>query len=327
MKSNKAKIMALAASAALVAMLGLAACGGGSSSSSASASASASASTSASASASASAAASASASASASAAAASSSASASSAGVVDNVDTSKMLAYMGVSDQEETFYWAIDDASDEGILAVLDPKTGRYASFVGPITSPSETQLTITDKSTGDSLTFEVTAADADGNMVIDMGEQGKAILAPCKIEEVAQALAIIAENGTEVNPASASASASASSANTANWECYMGMSTANEAYYLAMDANSTEGILVILNDKGNYLSFVGPIVISDNQMQITDETTGDKFGFELKSGDGEGKVILDAGEAAGEVTLEKCTFEEVAEALAKIDANGKAVN
>lgn len=240
---------------------------------------------------------------------------------------------MGASDKGELFYWAVDDTNNEGILAVLDPATGKYASFVGPITSPSDTQITITDESTGMSLTFELIAADKDGNMVIDMGEQGKAVLAACSIDEVLEALKTIAANGTEVNPASSGAAAtsasseaaSASSVDTSGMEAYMGMSSANEAYYFAIDTNASEGILVIMNQSGQYLSFVGPIAVSGNSMKITDTTTGDSFGFEVTAADN-GGVILDAGNA-GQIAMAQCSIDEVVQALSAIGAQGTAVN
>ena len=289
MKSSKTKILALAASAALVAMLGLATTGSS---------------------------------------------------AAGDVNTANMLAYMGASDKGELFYWAVDDTNNEGILAVLDPATGKYASFVGPITSPSDTQITISDESTGMSLTFELIAADKDGNMVIDMGEQGKAVLAACSIDEVLEALKTIAANGTEVNPASSgaaatsasseaasasSAAASASSVDTSGMEAYMGMSSANEAYYFAIDTNASEGILVIMNQSGQYLSFVGPIAVSGNSMKITDTTTGDSFGFEVTAADN-GGVILDAGNA-GQIAMAQCSIDEVVQALSAIGAQGTAVN
>lgn len=240
---------------------------------------------------------------------------------------------MGASDKGELFYWAVDDTNNEGILAVLDPATGKYASFVGPIASPSDTQITITDESTGMSLTFELIAADKDGNMVIDMGEQGKAVLAACSIDEVLEALKTIAANGTEVNPASSGAAAtsasseaaSASSVDTSGMEAYMGMSSANEAYYFAIDTNASEGILVIMNQSGQYLSFVGPIAVSGNSMKITDKTTGDSFGFEVTAADN-GGVILDAGNA-GQIAMAQCSIDEVVQALSAISAQGTAVN
>ena len=184
MKNSKTKFLTIAASAALVAMLGLAACGGSSSSAS-SASASAS-----SASASASSASASTASASAESASASSaeasSAAASSAASSDKVDVSSWTdAWMGVSDKGETFYYAESPDGTQGAMLVYDPSTNKYVSYVGSTSQPAEHYVRITDIQSGNALQFEVTAADEAGNVVIDLGELGKAVLAKCDISEV----------------------------------------------------------------------------------------------------------------------------------------------
>jgi membrane peptidoglycan carboxypeptidase len=94
---------------------------------------------------------------------------------------------MGVSDKGETFYYAESADGTQGAMVVLDPSTGQYASFVGEVTNPQEGYVSIADFKTGNTLTFEITAADKEGDVVIDMGEQGKAVLATCTIDEVMQ--------------------------------------------------------------------------------------------------------------------------------------------
>ena len=91
------------------------------------------------------------------------------------------------------------------------------------------------------------------------------------------------------------------------------------------MDAQATYGILVILNEDGNYLSFVGPMTSDFTTFSIVDETTNDSFTFEMTDADG-GAYLFDAGDA-GQIVIAPVPVEEVFEALAEIDAKGTAVN
>ena len=109
-----------------------------------------------------------------------------------------MTAYMGASNLGETFYYAESPDGTEGVMVVLDPETNNYVSFVGPVSNPSSTQVTITDESTGNTLTFEVTAAEGNA-IAIDLGEQGSAVLAECSPQEVIEAFATINEYSNAV--------------------------------------------------------------------------------------------------------------------------------
>jgi hypothetical protein len=208
MKNAKSKFLALLACAALAAMLGLTACGGGSAASSSAASSSA---------------ASSSASESASTAAESSAAESSAAeeeateseateseateseateadAAATTVDVSEFEnAWMGVSDKSETFYYAESADGAKGAMVVLDPASGNYVSFVGAVSTPQEGYVTIEDETTGNSLTFEVSAADEEGNVLVDLGEQGNAILAKCDLSELQQAFQTINDNANAV--------------------------------------------------------------------------------------------------------------------------------
>lgn len=185
------KLLVLAASAALVASLGLVACGGGSSIASSSAASAASESGSA---------------AAVEASSESAEAAESGAGAEASegtsaeatVDVSQMSAWMGASDLGETFYYAESADGTQGVMVVMD-EDGNYVSFVGDVTNPQENYVTITDFQTGNSLTFEVTAADEEGNVAVDLGEQGKAVLASCSIDEVMNALQAIDTYGNAI--------------------------------------------------------------------------------------------------------------------------------
>ena len=191
MINTKSKFLAIAASAALVAMLGLVACGGGSSSASSASANSASASSAAASSeaASSEAAASeeaASEEAASSEAAASEEASSAAADSGEKVDISSWTnAWMGVSDKGETFYYAESPDGSQGAMVVYDPSTNNYVSFVGNTSTPQDGYVRIDDIQSGNALQFEVTAADKEGDVVIDLGDQGNAVLAKCEISEV----------------------------------------------------------------------------------------------------------------------------------------------
>lgn len=204
---TKTKFLAIAASAALVAMLGLAACGGGSSSASSAAS-SASASSAASSAASASAAAESSAASESAAAeseaaeseaAESAEATSAAAASTEKVDVSSWTsAWMGASDKGETFYYAESPDASQGAMLVYDPSTNKYVSYVGAISQPEEGYVRITDIQSGNALQFEVTAGDDEG-VVIDLGDLGNAVLAKCEISEVMKCIQNIDTYGEAV--------------------------------------------------------------------------------------------------------------------------------
>ncbi len=186
MKNSKTKLMAIAASAALVAMLGLAACGGGSSSASSSAASAASS--------------------NASTAATSQSATATASNATttaasgQTVDVSSWTdAWMGVSDKGETFYYAESPDGSQGAMLVYEPSTNQYVSYVGDTSTPQEGYVRITDIQSGNALQFEVTAGDKEGNVVIDLGDLGNAVLAKCNISEVMKCFQSIDTYGNAV--------------------------------------------------------------------------------------------------------------------------------
>ena len=92
---------------------------------------------------------------------------------------------MGVSDKSETFYYAESPDGSQGAMVVYDPSTNQYVSYVGDTSEPEPGYVRITDIQSGNALQFEVTAADKEGNVVIDLGDLGNAVLAKCSISEV----------------------------------------------------------------------------------------------------------------------------------------------
>lgn len=105
-------------------------------------------------------------------------------------------AYMGMTDSGEGFYYA---SSADGSLCIVmaAEKGGDVVSFVGPATTNGN-MVTVTDIENELSLTFEVQPQD-DGTLMLDMGDLGKAQVAPCKVSEVLEAMDTLDTYGNAV--------------------------------------------------------------------------------------------------------------------------------
>ena len=114
------------------------------------------------------------------------------------IEVSKMNAWVGLNEAGDTFYYAESPEGTEGVMVVMDIE-GNYLSFVGQVERPKESYVKITDMTTGNSLTFEVVEADKDGNVAIDMGDQGKAVLAKCDAADVLEILGVIDAYGNAI--------------------------------------------------------------------------------------------------------------------------------
>lgn len=188
MKDTKTKLMSLAASAALVTTLGLTACGGSSSSASSSSSSSSSTTSESTATE------------STTSSTETTTTTSSSASSSDKVDVSSWTdAWMGVSDKGETFYYAESPDGSQGAMLVYEPSSNQYVSFVGNTSAPQEGYVRIDDIQSGNALQFEVTAGDDDGSVVIDLGDQGNAVLAKCNISEVMKCFDSIDKYGNAI--------------------------------------------------------------------------------------------------------------------------------
>lgn len=96
--------------------------------------------------------------------------------------------YMGMSEAGEGVYYGGNADGSLTILIYADPETSQVASFVGPCTDAGEDMLTVTDETTGNTMTFSVAAQD-DGTILMDMGEDlGTATIAPCEVSEFLEA-------------------------------------------------------------------------------------------------------------------------------------------
>ncbi len=106
---------------------------------------------------------------------------------------------MGVSDKGETFYYAESPDGSQGAMLVYEPNSNKYVSYVGATSNPEQGYVRITDIQSGNALQFQVTAADNQGNVVIDLGDLGNAVLAKCDISEVMKCFQAIGTYGQAV--------------------------------------------------------------------------------------------------------------------------------
>ncbi|MDF2613277.1 MAG: hypothetical protein K0S71_1063 [Clostridia bacterium] len=107
-------------------------------------------------------------------------------------------AYMGVTEAEEGFYYASNADGSLTIIIVADPKTAETASFVGKSEQVSDNQLTVTDETSGTSLTFSISPQD-DGTLLLDLGNLGQAVIAECEPSVVLEAMQVVNDNGIPV--------------------------------------------------------------------------------------------------------------------------------
>ena len=183
MKTTKTKLLALVASAALVAMLGLAACGGSSSTSAASSAASGSASAS-----------SAEASTSASSAAASESASSAAASASASADESVSLealakelfqnCLVGQDDKNNVIYfYAQGEDGKTAALLVYDIANDAFSVHAGAYEEPTADTVKIDTKGAGEAIEFKVTP-NADKTAVDFAFENGSTVTMGSVVDE-----------------------------------------------------------------------------------------------------------------------------------------------
>ena len=111
--------------------------------------------------------------------------------LVNEILSTLTLGYAGVSEADEELYLAVDENVDYGILGIVSD--GEATFLFGDITE-SDDGLTITDISTGDSLTFTVsepeTDAEGDVFVTIEVVSNGaEAVLYACDASAVIDAM------------------------------------------------------------------------------------------------------------------------------------------
>ncbi|MEA5019660.1 MAG: hypothetical protein VB027_04755 [Gordonibacter sp.] len=99
-----------------------------------------------------------------------------------DIESEMTEAYMGITDTDEGFYYAGNADGSLAIVMALN-NNGESVSFVGPAESQGN-MIRVTDVVTNNTLTFSV-EPQADGTLLLDMGDAGAALVAECKPSEV----------------------------------------------------------------------------------------------------------------------------------------------
>lgn len=105
-------------------------------------------------------------------------------------------AYAGVFADDMTVYIANNDDGSFMVVALLSPDMKESIFFIGNATV-QDNYITVTDESTGSTLTFAVYTSD-DG-MILDMGDEiGQAAVSEVGVDDIINALEVIS-TGTNV--------------------------------------------------------------------------------------------------------------------------------
>ncbi len=103
-------------------------------------------------------------------------------------------------------YYAGGADGANAILAFADLSTGQAATFVGTATVGDSTSLTVTDETTGGSISFTV-KSNGDGTITFDMGSSyGTATLSKCASSDIVNALTQIALLSSSTSTSSSTA-------------------------------------------------------------------------------------------------------------------------
>ncbi|MBQ9043482.1 MAG: hypothetical protein IJ111_11810 [Eggerthellaceae bacterium] len=259
----KTKFIAIAASAALVAMLGLSACGGQAASSSAStASSSAEASSSA-------------ASSAASSSAASSAASSSAASAEDLI-----VSWQGaLVDGTLVDYISSDDGANGGL--VLEKQGTEPKRWLGAMTTTNDGKVTITDDTSKEAISFTLSDITEDGAVLIEVEGYGKGAIVPMTAADwarVAEAEEIAKSLETEIN--------------------WVGILDSGSLFVYMDNDDSTVASLAIapLKDAGNVVkTWSGNVTKADDgKVTITDEDTKEAISFTTAKTDEDGSLNVE---------------------------------
>lgn len=106
--------------------------------------------------------------------------------------------------------------------------------------------------------------------------------------------------------------------------EAYMGVTEANEGFYYAGNADGSLAILVVLNDAGESVSFVGPAETQGNQVRVTDMVSGNTLTFSVEP-QSDGTMLFDMGDT-GKALVASCPPSEVLSIMEQIDTYSKAL-
>lgn len=110
-------------------------------------------------------------------------------GVFEQAVTGMSEYYKGTTPVGEALYYAGGADGENAILVLVVPESNASAIFIGPATVGEDNKLTVTDETTGSSISFAV-IDNEDGTYSFSMGEQyGAAVMSRCSSAEVVDAL------------------------------------------------------------------------------------------------------------------------------------------
>ena len=302
MVDTKKKIIALAATGALVAAVGLTACSnsGTASSTSSSNSSNTTASTSSNASSSANANANANASANANTASSSSS----------TAKTAEVVAWKGaLTDGAIVTYVANDDGTKAALS--IEPANGEKAKvWTGDMTTAADGTITITDDTSKEAVKFILAGMTGDGVALIDMSPDGygKGALVPLTakdVQDLAEAEAAAQLLGTYVSS--------------------LGMFEDGSLIYYTESADGNQGVVAVLpKDTKTLKMWAGKATTAaDGTETVTDDKTGETFNYTMTENAQDGTMDIEApgygkGKAVKMTVGDWLVIDELAKALSK---------
>ena len=110
--------------------------------------------------------------------------------------------YKGSTPVGEQLYYAGGADGAGAIFVLIVPESNTSAIFIGPATVGEDNKLTITDETTGSSITFAV-IDNGDGTYSFSMGDEyGAAIMTRCSSNEIIDALTDVVMASPAAQPA-----------------------------------------------------------------------------------------------------------------------------
>ena len=108
------------------------------------------------------------------------------------------IGYAGADQEGDTIYWAVDEAASSGLFLLVPADGSEQHSLVGDIVSEEGSdKLTITDQSTGDSLTLKVeqiTDSEGDTGIQLTTANGDVAALFPVPVDKVIDAMLAVGQ-------------------------------------------------------------------------------------------------------------------------------------
>lgn len=106
-------------------------------------------------------------------------------------------AWVGMSGNAVMYYYE-DAAQQTGAVLIYHQDASTYEQWIGRMTTSAEGQVTITDTESNTTISFAITSANDDGTITIKIGDGTEASLSPYSIDEVGSVLDNISAYATK---------------------------------------------------------------------------------------------------------------------------------